>query len=443
MIRFFWNWRIGVVVATVLCAALAGAVYSPPLRSIYVPARTSDGHYQIESDCNACHTPFAGVDQQACLNCHADELGDTIDAHRPAVFSDPRNSWMLAKVDALRCVTCHGEHVPETTHAMGVTLPPDFCMSCHADIAKERPSHAGFDASGCAGTACHRYHDNRALYEDFVARHLDDPPTVSAGRVPERNLATFLAASRSPTPPLAATDQNGPASSSAQGAMVVQDWASSSHARAGVNCRACHAPAGSAWSDRPSPDGCKACHSSEVQGFLHSRHGMRLERGLEPMRPGEARLPMKKRAGERELGCGSCHGSHQFDTKKAAAEACLGCHDDRHSLAYDSSPHAKAWREELGGHAPQGSGVSCATCHLPRSSITVAGHARVAVEHNQNDNLRPPDKLVRSVCLSCHGWGFSMSALSDADRSLVDKNFSGPPKAKVKALDLVRRRKER
>lgn len=406
---------------------------------MYLPARSSDGHYQIESACGACHTPFSGVEQQACLRCHADELGDGVDAHRSEVFNDPRNSWMLAKVDALRCVTCHGEHAPDVTRAMGVTLPADFCAACHADIAKERPSHAGFDSAGCATTGCHRYHDNRALYEDFVARHLDDPPTSSSGKVPERNLAAFLARTRPASPPRAAPDQDGPASSSAQTAKVVTDWASSSHARAGVNCRGCHAPAGSAWSDHPSASGCKACHDSEVRGFLGGRHGMRLEQGLEPMRPGAARLAMKEQAHGRELGCGSCHSSHQFDTKTAARDACLGCHDDPHSRAYDGSPHARLWREELAGRAPAGSGVSCATCHLPRSSSTVAGHARVTVEHNQNDNLRPPDKLVRSVCLSCHGWGFSMSALADPE--LVTKNFRGAPPSGMKTLDLVRRRR--
>jgi hypothetical protein len=345
---------------------------------------------------------------------------------------------MLAKIDALRCVTCHGEHVPDVTHAMGVTVPADFCQACHADIAKERPSHAGFDPAGCATTACHRYHDNRSLYEDYVARHLDEPALLSPASVPERNLSAFFAATR-PTPKaLVASDQNGPASAASR-AKVVHDWAASSHARAGVNCRSCHAPNQAAWSDKPGPDGCKECHGREVQGFLHGRHGMRLDRDLPAMKPELARLPMKSGAHTRELGCGSCHGGHSFETKKAAFEACVECHDDEHSRAYASSPHAKLWRDELAGRAPVGSGVSCATCHLPRSSSNVAGHARVFVEHNQNDNLRPPDKMVRSVCQSCHGLGFTFDALSDPTLAL--KNFLTKPTRQTKTLDLVRQRK--
>ena len=435
----FWRWQTGVLVAVVLFSALSGAIYSQKLRPIYVPGRTSDGHYQIESDCNACHTPFAGVEQQACLRCHADELGEGIDAHRPGVFADPRNSWMLAKIDALRCVTCHAEHVPDVTRVTGVTLPADFCQACHADIAKERPSHAGFDPAGCATTACHRYHDNRALYEDYVARHLDEPPILSPAKVPERNLSAFFVATRPKPRALAASDQNGPRSAAATGTMVVEDWASSSHARAGVNCRSCHAPSQDAWSDQPGPEGCKECHELEVRGFLHGRHGMRLERNLPAMQPALARLPMKDKARTRELGCGSCHGAHGFETKRAAFEACVECHDDVHSRAYAASSHAKLWRDELAGRAPAGSGVSCATCHLPRSSINLGGHARVIVEHNQNDNLRPPDKLARSVCQGCHGLGFTFAALSDAE--LASGNFQTKPRREAKTLELVRRRK--
>jgi hypothetical protein len=324
---------------------------------------------------------------------------------------------------------------------MGVTVPADFCQACHSEIAKERPSHSGFDPAGCATTACHRYHDNRTLYEDFVAHHLDDPPTSSVARVPLRNLPAFFAATQPKAPALVAGEHDGPRNASASSATVVQDWAASNHAQAGVNCRSCHAPRQSAWSDRPSPEGCKGCHEREVHGFLNGRHGMRLERGLKGMLPALARLPMKDkaRAQERELDCASCHGAHQFDTKKAAFEACVSCHNDQHSSAYASSPHAKLWRDELAGLAPAGSGVSCATCHLPRQSASIAGHERVVVEHNQNDNLRPADKQVRSVCLNCHGLGFSLAALSDA--KLVARNFRGKPAQQPKTIDLVRRRR--
>ena len=46
--------------------------------------------------------------------------------------------------------------------------------------------------------------------------------------------------------------------------------------------------------------------------------------------------------------------------------------------------------------------------------------------------------MVRSVCLSCHGLGFTLDAL--ADRDLVERNFNGRPAAHVESLSLVERR---
>ena len=48
------------------------------------------------------------------------------------------------------------------------------------------------------------------------------------------------------------------------------------------------------------------------------------------------------------------------------------------------------------------------------------------VEHNQNNNLRPNQKMIRSVCMNCHGFSFSLNALSD--RGSIANNFAGEPK---------------
>jgi hypothetical protein len=146
------------------------------------------------------------------------------------------------------------------------------------------------------------------------------------------------------------------------------------------------------------------------------------------MRPELARLPMHSSAGSEPLGCTSCHGAHRFDRTRAAVDACLRCHADAHTLAYAASPHAAVWRAELASEAPTGSGVSCATCHLPRAG---AGNGRV--QHDQNDNLRPREKMIRSVCLDCHGLAFAIDAL--ADPQLIDSNFTGPPHAHVASID--------
>jgi len=148
---------------------------------------------------------------------------------------------------------------------------------------------------------------------------------------------------------------------------------------------------------------------------------------------------MKREAAHRELTCASCHRAHEFDTRQAAVEACLSCHDDAHSRAYKESPHFALWQAEAAAKAPPGSGVSCATCHLPRETHKDEdGVARVLAQHNQNHNLRPNEKMIRSVCLDCHGLAFSLDAL--ADRVLIRTNFTGRPSRHVQSIDLARQR---
>src|SRR5690606_18596322 len=102
--------------------------------------------------------------------------------------------------------------------------------------------------------------------------------------------------------------------------------------------------------------------------------------------------------------------------------------------------HYELWRKELAGTAPAGSGVSCATCHMPRVDHRSPEGKRTLVHHNQNDNLRPNEKMLRSVCMNCHGLGFSIDAL--ADPALVGANFKGRPQIHIRSLDMVQERLE-
>jgi formate-dependent nitrite reductase cytochrome c552 subunit len=116
----------------------------------------------------------------------------------------------------------------------------------------------------------------------------------------------------------------------------------------------------------------------------------------------------------------------------------MGCHADTHTQAYLQSPHFALWRKEIEGAAPGGSGVSCASCHMPRVDHRSAEGKRVLVQHNQNESLQPNEKMIRSVCMRCHGLGFSIDAL--ADPALIAANFRGRPAAHVRSLDMVAQR---
>ncbi|HEX4997755.1 MAG TPA: cytochrome c3 family protein [Terriglobia bacterium] len=429
--RLVW---LGWSMASILAVAGIAIKLQSKDRGMFLPGQTSSGHYQIELACDSCHVPFQGAISDSCMKCHQTDLAEGEDSHPKSKFTDPRNAERIARLDATSCVTCHVEHRPEITGTMGVTLPADVCFYCHSDIARERPSHQNMAFDSCASAGCHNFHDNRALYTDFLLKHQSEPEVLSVALVtrrPRRTSATPVDASRRDDPHGTVADPR-----------LVEEWASTAHAQSGVNCSACHVvasgSANKAWTDHPGYQSCETCHKSESQGFSGGRHGMRLAAGLGPMSPSLARLPMNSSAKERTLDCGSCHSPHTFDTRRAAADGCLDCHADRHSLAYKDSPHFALWRAESEGRAPDGSGVGCATCHLPRVTGETGGSSAVRVDHNQNANLRPNEKMIRSVCLNCHGLGFSIDAL--ADPVLIETNFRGRPARHIESIDMALRK---
>ena len=406
-------------------------------KSSFLPSETTHGHYQIEKACDACHTTFAGVKQQACLDCHAAEFEKVKDSHEASKFSDPRNAIMLELIDAQKCVTCHIEHRPNMTRPMGVTLPPDFCVYCHEDIAIDRPSHEGMPFKECRD-ACHNYHDNSALYEDFLAKNLHQQDTfANSTNILERNFLEFYRLNpKHQVQKLTMQEQDAPEHIDLEKG---KDWLDSSHANAGVNCMSCHENSEQIWIDKPEYSICKDCHDSEVTTFLEGKHGMRLNAELSAMTTDMALLPMKAKT-HKELNCNSCHKAHKFNTspRYTAVESCLECHADDHSRAYKASPHFRLWNEELKGQTTKGTGVSCATCHLPREVIENAGKQRTIVQHNQNLNLRPTQKMLRGVCMNCHGVGFSLDSL--VDKELVRNNFSEQPAKHIESLEMVAKR---
>jgi hypothetical protein len=422
-------------------------------RTLFLIGRTTDGHHQIELACDSCHTSAFGggeVLQKACMQCHGEALAQANDSHPRSKFTDPRNANRVAILDARYCVTCHREHRPGITLAMGLTLPGDYCFKCHETISKERPSHKDLAFDSCASGGCHNFHDNRALYEDFLAAHLHEVPLKADARVAvsDRNAdAAWVerakaALDRVPAVPAASGKPTDPA--------ILHDWETTLHAKAGVACVDCHMtkPAGTLaaqWIDKPGHASCAGCHAAETAGFVAGRHGMRLAAGLSvpltPMSPAMARLPMRADAHDATLGCVTCHGAHRFDVRRAAVEACTGCHADEHTRNYAKSAHAAAWEAERAGARPAGQGVSCATCHMPREIHRGEQGDRVLAQHNQNMNLRPNEKMVRSVCLNCHGLGLAIDALADPD--VVRSNFTLLPSRHVESLDWVERRQRK
>jgi hypothetical protein len=395
-------------------------------RTLFLPGQTSYGHRLIQESCFSCHTPWSGVRQQSCLDCHGQALKAVNDTHAAPRFDNPVNASELQRLNVMLCTTCHREHRPAITDASSTTIAKDFCVVCHQDVLSERPSHRGFDAAGCSATGCHHYHDNRALYADLLRRRKDEPDLFPPPRVvpPRAPLAAAQAA-------LNEGDADAPAPARESGG-VANEWAGSEHARAGVNCRACHDPKSTAgapgrWEDRPGYRPCGGCHTVEAAAFSTGRHGMRDAVGLTPLTPSMATLPMRPDAAHRAVTCGACHAAHALDVRSAAVEACESCHADEHTRAYRASAHFALWAAERRGTGLPGSGVSCATCHMPRVVGEEGGRRSIHADHDQSRNLRPSEAMALGVCGSCHGLPFSLAALADA--AVIRRNFNGKPRA--------------
>ena len=405
---------------------------STQLSKLYLPGETTSGHYQIELSCSACHNKQGVVEEQKCLDCHQADLKAARDTHPKSKFSDPTKIVLLEKIAADRCVTCHREHDAERTTEMGVTVPQDYCWHCHQDVAEDRPSHADFSFDGCLATGCHNYHDNTALYENFLAKHLYEP-------VHKENPHVVVTPTdiKPKQPPLRLPDADAPADKTSNEELM-NDWVETAHAMHGVNCSACHEEQSdtepNSWKNLVSAETCGTCHSTQLDTFKQGKHGMRLASGLSPMQPKLARQPMRQHASHQSLDCNSCHQGHRFDRSYAAVDACLKCHADDHSTSYKNSTHFNLWSAEQDGTGQPGSGVSCATCHMPRVE---SDSGDIEVVHNQNWNLQPNEKMVRTVCLNCHGLQYTLDSLASPEN--IRNCFSSQPSQHVESLEMVKR----
>ncbi|NER82453.1 MAG: hypothetical protein F6K42_23395 [Leptolyngbya sp. SIO1D8] len=216
-----------------------------------------------------------------------------------------------------------------------------------------------------------------------------------------------------------------------------QLWQSSVHALNQVNCSSCHQDSATkAFVVHPGQESCQSCHGQAVDTFLLGKHGIRLLEGITPLMPEMARLPMKAAARDIPMTCGSCHDVHSVNTVQAAVDSCLTCHNDTHSLNYENSRHAQLFATDRSLPRPSGSSVSCATCHMPRHEVKAGEGSVTLVNHNNTYTLLPRDRMVKEVCMNCHGVEYSYNSIFDDD--LVEANFDKLPNLSLETFDLMR-----
>lgn len=435
--------RISFILWLLISAAIGAycyyVFYEAEDKSFLLPGVTTDAHHQIEMECSACHTnekdenifTSVGVTNESCLNCHGEELTAFSDSHPVAKFKNPENAIFLEHIDAMSCIACHGEHNQKVTGEMSVTVPKDYCAHCHEVTLENIESHKNLPYDTCATAGCHNYHDNVSLSPSYLRNRYGQPDVKGEPKVAEVSaLARWLSEGNKARSPLAAADANAPQTKQRKGS-VKEDWSHSAHARAGVNCNDCHDPQETGgWIDKPNQEQCASCHDAEVTDFKKGKHGMRLAFDhLSPLTTDMARAPMKESSAHQMMDCNACHQSHKFDRKFAAQEACAQCHDDEHTQNYEKSIHFDLWKKEISGEGAPGTGVSCATCHMPREKIDNI----MRVNHDQTANLTPNEKMTKNVCTTCHGLQYSMDNM--ADREVIKANFSMPSKNHHPGID--------
>jgi hypothetical protein len=211
-----------VLVASAIIGAVAALAVLAP-RSSYEPGALLKAHQQLTSDCTACHRPWRGPSNAACVNCHG-ELSESnphtgIDVTEKDVGLMPGRTLATDPAHNLECLSCHNEHhgtapdislsagfactwchkhptiqaVPEhQVHSMKRQFfvkhlfknrfnhyqhellikshyPPidnaSSCLSCHV-VTPARPGghdQMSFKWTGCAGTGCHLVPQDRFM----------------------------------------------------------------------------------------------------------------------------------------------------------------------------------------------------------------------------------------------------------------------------------------
>ncbi len=130
--------RILKIILAINLVALAVLVFVYP-HLMVGPGKLIPGHKALETDCFACHAPFAGAESERCAVCHKpEEIGRLTSKGLP--ISKPLTSVPFhQKLSSLECTACHSDHAGvkrfrvqgHFKHALLQPATRDQCESCH------------------------------------------------------------------------------------------------------------------------------------------------------------------------------------------------------------------------------------------------------------------------------------------------------------------------
>lgn len=435
-----WHLTVAVLAATIFLPDAASA----QLETLVMPGEVIEGHAEIESECDNCHTAFHREEQTSlCLDCHEDVAGD-INGRTGyhGLFGAARNR---------DCVACHSDHEGRDADIIGLDESrfnhnyTDFallgghasaqCRDCHEPEQKHRdaPSdclachasedtHEGFLGEECG--SCHVPHGWQQVEFDHdetgyaligghgEAQCLDchadrtfrDTPTTCYGchasdDAHDGRSGENCESCHNPTSWLETSFDHARDTSFPLTGSHAEQSCSSCHSedpfadRLGTECVACHADDDA--HDEHFGRGCVDCHSTTEWAAVSFDHAFDTGHSLN--------------GAHGELECELCHIEPIFEV--ALGNDCHSCHaeDDPHDgtqgLACDDCHGEVDWSQNLffdhdltgfpllGGHAE----AECGSCH--ESHVYVDAPTECNACHEADD---PHEGRFESDCALCH-----------------------------------------
>lgn len=345
--------------------------------------------------CETCHSPHGEVNPKQAIEAKTEEERAQLERQETGSFT------RLSMDDASLCIACHaGDPHAAVSEQLGVGKS-HLAGQALREALERRPNAVPGEAAqadlGCVG--CHAVHGGDG---ESLSRQTSDGRVCANCHESQATTGhpTGTRAASRPSPSLASAiplDQQGHVScmschdlSDARGESLLRDPADG-----GQLCASCHKDLAATVRTEHSGHGlaCQDCHDPHAGKGEHL-----LDASL---------VAATARAESDPLGCTSCHGPkgkggavtalHPLGAKapNGSTVSCASCHTDAH--APSKAPAAgcadchteQAQAQKAGGHAGHGD-VACVTCHNPHKASATAG-------------LAPAGTNPASLrCLTCH-----------------------------------------
>ncbi|MBI4666849.1 MAG: cytochrome c3 family protein [Nitrospinae bacterium] len=387
---------VTIVSAVGMFTAFAGAG-----RTQFLPAPLASAHARFGYGCPLCHEPWRGPTQTMCLKCHARGLYQ--DSHPSGKLASSAKAQTPPELRGLTCMDCHGEHRPTAPKAY--TGPDGLCEKCH-EPGQINQDHSRFSGDSCVNPGCHTYHSS--MKPDKLAE---------SGNVTLKAI-TEICPKPAPAKQYAITAEEVVKMRSSRffkdNLVVAAQYEISAHYGTSATCAKCHAAYLGVVDEKPEITVCAPCHETQVDTYVTGRHGAP-DMAVSPVFSDSARM-----------GCGACHDAHNLRLEKAGGEACQTCHKETHAANFEKSGHNRYLTDPVFAEKAL-KGVNCAGCHMPRL-MELNGHT----DHNETVSASSKERMALDVCSRCHGLGFSLQSLYDAE--VVKSAFTYRPLLSVEGL---------